>query len=79
MMPKGKPGLAILLGHPGMDDDKDEKKESSHSSEQLGDIAQELMDALKDDDKDGVAAALKAFFSMCDDDGYGEDEQEDEG
>jgi len=78
MGPKGKPGLAILLGHPGMDDDKDEKK-SSHSDEQLSDIAQELMDALKDDDKDGVSAALKAFFSMCDDDDYEEDKDEEEG
>ena len=77
MMPKGKPGLAILLGHPGMDDDKgDDEKKSSHSDEQLGDIAQELMDALKDEDKDGVSAALKAFFSMCDDDDYEEEDEE---
>ncbi|NBW08776.1 MAG: hypothetical protein EBR82_12205 [Caulobacteraceae bacterium] len=70
---KGKPGLAILLGSPkgGEEDESSEKEYDQHTE----DLAQELIDALKDEDPKGVAAAIHAMVIACMDEESDEDEE----
>lgn len=69
---KGKPGLAILLGASKGDAEKDE---SEHEyDEHTEDLAQELIDALKEEDAKGVAAAVHALVMACMDEESDEDE-----
>lgn len=75
-MDKGKPGLAILIGHalakkgkakhdpaPEMDEDSPEEYKSEEEAHQhLTEIATDLIDALKNEDADAVADLLQEAF-----------------
>lgn len=69
---RSKPGLAILLGASKDDAGKEDEKEYDQHTE---DLAQELIDALKDEDPKGVAAAIHAMVLACMDEESNEDEE----
>ena len=65
----GKGGLAILLGESGLgkgksdssDEDTEDTESESDSSDEEYVAAEDLLDALKAKDVDGVVEALRAF------------------
>ena len=76
-MDKEKPNLAALIV--GRLDKKDSKKSSSLGEDPaLVSVAEDLCDSLKDNDYDGVAAALRAAFDVLsvDSDRPEEDDEE---
>lgn len=62
--------LAILLGKPkgkpeDMEEEGEEGSESEAMDEGLKASARDAMDALKADDEEAFAAALKSFMEQC--------------
>lgn len=64
-------GLAIVLADAykkrgkGGGEDKPKMEEEGEDEGSYGDLAQEAMDSIKDDDPEGLASALKAFMRAC--------------
>lgn len=73
-----KPSLAILIGagKPKGDAGDDEEPESGEGSSSLMKAAKALLEAIKDEDAEAVAAALKAAHASCK--AYDDDEEADE-
>ena len=64
-----KGSLAVLLGVPG--------KSKGGASEELQDFARDLLDAIKDDDAEAAALALKGALTACKHDDEDEESEED--
>ena len=75
---KKKPGLEIILGmgrkpKPEMNDEEPMRDEDMGDESAHVDAAHGILDAVKSDDAEGLADALKTFYSLCKHEG-GDDE-----
>lgn len=57
-MEEEKPGLAIMIA-------KKEKPEEEEEGADYAEMAKEILQAVKDDDAEGLAESLKNFIETC--------------
>lgn len=66
MKPAREKGLAIILGRLSKSKDKQKDEgDDEHEGDDYEAAAEEVMSAIKAEDAEGFATALKSFVTMC--------------